>query len=392
MSGRAFSRLLALLVIAAHSIALARLVRSARQRLRDTSLATSEARPPDERVVAIVPVLNEQSRLAPCLEGLIDQPSLVSAIVVVDTGSSDRTAQLVAAYQMRDSRVRWLSAGSPPVGWNGKVWGLVQACQAFPANWYLIIDADVRPAPTLAERMLALAVRHGVTCGSVALQQRPMPDIGSWLLHPAFLTTLVYRYGVPGRLFSEPDDALVNGQAMLLHHRAVEALDDLRSLAHSNAEDVAAARRLLQLGHRVAFWDALDDSYVTMYRDGRAIWRAWPRSLPANEERAPWRNLLDAALLAGTQGAWLPLLLASRVEPSLRPAAILAFGVRLGMAWGIRRAYPRRPIWYWLSPLADPLVVVRLLMSSWDRRPTWRGRPIGKDVQHARESLGVGSL
>jgi cellulose synthase/poly-beta-1,6-N-acetylglucosamine synthase-like glycosyltransferase len=108
MSGRAFSRLLALLVIAAHSIALARLVRSARQRLRDTSLATSEARPPDERVVAIVPVLNEQSRLAACLEGLIDQPSLVSAIVVVDTGSSDRTAQLVAAYQMRDSRVRWL--------------------------------------------------------------------------------------------------------------------------------------------------------------------------------------------------------------------------------------------------------------------------------------------
>jgi hypothetical protein len=212
MSGRAFPRLLALLVIAAHSIALARLVRSARQRVRDTSLATSEARPPDERVVAIVPVLNEQSRLAACLEGLIDQPSLVSAIVVVDTGSSDRTAQLVAAYQMRDSRVRWLSAGSPPVGWNGKVWGLVQACQAFPANWYLIIDADVRPAPTLAERMLGLAVQHGVTCGSVALQQRPMPDIGSWLLHPAFLTTLVYRYGVPGRLFSEPDDALVNGK------------------------------------------------------------------------------------------------------------------------------------------------------------------------------------
>ena len=392
MSRPAFSRMLSLLVIAAHSVALARLIRSARQRLRDTSHSASDARPPNERIVAIVPVLDEQSRLAPCLEGLISQPPVVSAIVVVDTGSSDRTAQLVAAYHMRDPRVRWLPVGSPPVGWNGKVWGLVHACQTFPANWYLIIDADVRPAPTLAERMLALALQHGVTCGSVALHQRPMPDIGSWLLHPAFLTTLVYRYGVPGRLHSEPGDALANGQAMLLHRRAVEALDDLRSLAHSNAEDVAAARRLVQLGHRVAFWDALDDSSVTMYRDGRAIWHGWPRSLPAHEERPVWRNLLDMALLLGTQGAWLPLFLASWRDAALRPAALLALAVRFGMAWGIRRAYPRRPIWYWLAPLADPLVVVRLFTSSWDRRPTWRGRPIGKDVQHARESLGVDSL
>jgi len=392
MSGRALSWLLSTLLIVAHSVVLARLVRSARQRRRQTRRSGSDARPPNERIVAIVPVLDEQSRLAPCLEGLISQPPLVSAIVVVDTGSSDRTAQLVAAYQLRDPRIRWLSVGSPPVGWNGKVWGLVAACREFPANWYLIVDADVRPAPTLAERMLALALQHGVTCGSVALHQRPMPDLGSWLLHPTFLTTLVYRYGLPGRLFSEPGDVLANGQAMLLHRWAVEALDDLRALAHSNAEDVVAARRLVQLGHRVAFWDALDNSSVTMYRDGRAIWHAWPRSLPAHEERPVWRNLLDMALLLGTQGAWLPLLLASRVEPTLRSAAFLALAVRLGMAWGIRRAYPRRPIWYWLAPLADPLVVVRLFTSSWDRRPTWRGRPIGKDVQHARESLGVGSL
>jgi hypothetical protein len=45
---------------------------------------TEELPPCDERVTVIVPVLNERTRLGPCLEGLALQGSEVGEILVVD--------------------------------------------------------------------------------------------------------------------------------------------------------------------------------------------------------------------------------------------------------------------------------------------------------------------
>lgn len=373
-------RCLRSVLIIGHMLAIARLVRSAvkGQFVRRTlASATSPYR--RESVVLLIPVYNEQHRLAPCLEGAIRQPSsFVGLIVVADTGSTDRTRCVVAAYQARDPRVRWLEAGPPPPGWNGKAWGLYRACQCFDADWYLVVDADVRPAPTLAERLLHAARRLDADCASVALTQRLMPDRLSWLLHPAFLATLVYRYGIPGQVFTRSHDVLVNGQALLLSRAAVHTLDHLRAVAYARAEDVAMGRQLAQRGYRVAFLEPLDDSFVTMYRDGREVWHAWPRSLPAIDEQPKWRLGLDLLVVATTQGAWLPLLLFGFVQEhrSVRRLAFLAATLRWGMTIGLRRAYRPRRWWYWLSPLLDPLVVARLLQRTVLGTRTWRGRTI----------------
>lgn len=378
MSTRWVRLLLQTIVAFGHGLVLVRLIDSAIES-RTIRLELTQARGPErsEQVAVLIPVYNEQPRLAPCLEGAIQQPpDLVRTIVVVDTGSNDWTERVVAAYRSRDARVLWLDAGAPPNGCNGKVWGLHRACQHVDADWYLVLDADVRPDPMLAPRLLAAAQKLGAACVSVALTQTLMPDRLSWLLHPAFLATLVYRYGVPGRVTTQSSNMLVNGQTLLLRRDAVQHLDGLRAVARAVAEDIAIGRRLARSGYRVAFLEPVDRSFVTMYPDGKALWRSWPRSLPATDEQPLWHTLLDFLLLLTTQAAWLPLLLLSWRQRSFRSLAAVTTALRLGTAIGMRRAYRALRWWYWLAPLMDPLVVARLLQEALVGTPTWRGRVI----------------
>lgn len=359
-----------------------RLLFSALQRIpRDVPAASDADR--QTAMTVIIPVYNEQSRLAPCLEGVLRFSHLVQEILVVDTGSTDRTCALAQSYAVRDQRIRVVSAGDPPHGWNGKSWGIVHGIKlASPeSEWILLLDADVRPSPTLPDRLLAACEELGVRCASVALLQAPAADPLSWLLHPAMLTSLVYRVGLPGQIARSPDQVFANGQALILHRHLLAALDNGRRVAFANAEDLALARALSAMGEPIAFLDALDDSFVTMYPEGRQVWTSWPRSLHLKESRGNFAVVLDLALLTVTQGAWLPLCLISLRSPTLRLPAFLSAAVRLGILAGMERAYRWHSWWYWLSPAVDVFVVARIIQAATVQRPVWRGRTIGQGGQ-----------
>src|SRR5689334_19769261 len=144
----------------------------------------------------IVPVLNEYRRLAPCLEGLLVSGTEVSEILVVDGGSCDGTQALVQHYEQQDPRVRLLDAQPIPSGWNGKAWGLQVGLQHAASNscWILTLDADVRPSPNLAGSLLAYAQQHTSLAALSLATQQDIAGVGQGLLHPALLTTLVYRF------------------------------------------------------------------------------------------------------------------------------------------------------------------------------------------------------
>jgi dolichol-phosphate mannosyltransferase len=334
----------------------------------------------DDRVTVIVPVLDEQDRLAACLEGLIGTGSEVAEILVVDSGSTDGTARLVTAYAVRDPRVRWVPAGPAPIGWNGKSWGLQAGWEARSsgAEWVLTMDADVRLAPSLVRSLLATARRDGLGALSVAPFQLLGRDTLSWLLHPSMLATLVYRFGIPGVVMRRPASVLANGQVMLLHERVLGELGGFSSVAAANAEDVALARAVSRRGVRFGLYESEGLARVRMYRDGRAVWRGWLRSLAATDGQPAWQSVSQLALVTLAQClpplVCLAALVTSRIPPAIRRVNWALFAVRLGVLAGMRRAYPRRRWWYWLSPLSDPVVSIGLWGHAWRRRRTWRGR------------------
>jgi dolichol-phosphate mannosyltransferase len=48
--------------------------------------------------------------------------------------------------------------------------------------------------------------------------------------------------------------------------------------------------------------------------------------------------------------------------------------LRIGVLFGLARAYPKKPWTYWLSPLCDLPVTLRIIQFALRRRHTWRGR------------------
>lgn len=337
--------------------------------------------PERERVSVLVPVLDEVDRLAPCLDGLIAQGDEVAEILVIDGGSTDGTPCLVREYEACDRRVRLVEAGPLPEQRNGKAHGLqVGLEQSAPAStWVLTIDADVRPDPAIARSLLAHAGREGVPALSAATLQR-LSGAAEGVLHPAMLATLVYRFGIPGHATDRVDRVQANGQCFLVRRCLLDEAGGFAAVADSICEDVTLARALVTAGHCVGFYETDDLVRVEMYAGWRDAWSNWTRSLPMRDRfsgRATGVGLAEVALVQA-----LPLWLAPLLGRALgrrHPATALNFALvctRLGVLAGMGRAYERRPWTYWLSPVCDLPVALRLVAMARRRRHVWRGRAV----------------
>jgi dolichol-phosphate mannosyltransferase len=341
--------------------------------------AESGAALDQERVCVIVPVLNERDRLAPCLEGLLQQGSEVAEILVVDGGSQDGTQQIVQSFAERDTRVRLLESGPIPSCWNGKTWGLEvgwRACDP-SANWLLTIDADVRPAAGLVRALLARALRDQLSVLSIATRQE-LVSAGLSFIHPALLATLVYRFGIPGKVALRVQEVQANGQCFLVQCRALHACGGFAVAAHSLCEDVTLARALVATGYPVGFFETDDLVSVQMYTSAGEAWRNWTRSLPMRDRFSGIYALLGWLEIVLVQALPLPLFLVLLALGRRSQPLTLLNGwlvvVRIGVLCGMARAYRRRGVPYWFSPLCDLPVAAQLARKALQRRHVWRGR------------------
>jgi dolichol-phosphate mannosyltransferase len=351
--------------------------------------ATSAPHP--ERVSVIVPVLNETARIKTCLECLIAQSETVAEILMVDGGSTDGTQSVVEGYQSSDRRVRLIDASPVPGDWTGKAWGLYVGLKKLDARsqWVLCIDADVCCSPVLVLSLLAHAERTGVSTFSVATRQH----LSGWadaLLHPSLLTTLVYRFGIPGKATRNPHQVQANGQCFFSRRETLSQTDAFLAAQRSLCEDITIVRRLAECGEAIGFYESDGLAWVRMYEDWHATWCNWPRSLPTRDQYFSWREATGLLEILLIQSLPLPLLVISYAAgaPGWLFALNLTLGLtRLGTLVGIARAYERKPWTYWFSPLLDLPVAVRLIASTFKRRQVWRGRLYVRRTSGTFESL-----
>ncbi len=330
-------------------------------------------------VTVLVPVLNEAARLPECLAGVTAQGAEVAEILVVDGGSTDGTQEIVASCAAQDERVRLIDATPVPIDVNGKAHGLQAGLDASSprTDWLLTLDADVRPDPMLARSLLGHAAQEGIGLLSVATLQC-VSGAAEGMLHPAMLATLVYRFGIPGYATAEVDRVQANGQCFLVKRDVLMSVGGFTSVLGSACEDVTLARAVAANGCRVGFYEADDLVSVAMYEGWRDAWENWSRSLPVRDWFTGRSNMVGLAEVTLVQAA--PLYLAPGFHFMLgrrHPATTLNLAllcVRAGVLAGMARAYERRPLTYWLSPLADLPVALRIWQMSRRRRHRWRGR------------------
>ncbi len=331
-------------------------------------------------VTVLLPVLNEERRLGPCLDGLAAQGASLKHILIIDGGSTDGTRALVQRRAAVDPRIQLVDASPVPPGVNGKAHNLETGFRALSdgTDWVLTIDADVRPQPGLIDALLHHAREEGVNALSVATQQE-LSGAGEGLVHPSMLATLVYRFGIPGHATKDPAQIQANGQCALYRRDVLDRVGGFSRVLHDVSEDVTLARIIALGGTPVGFYESDDLVRVEMYAGWRDAWDNWTRSLPMRDrftDRSSAIGLVEATLAQGLPSLLGPIALLSGQRGPLMLLNIGLFLARIGVLAGTARAYRTRPWTYWFSPLADPFVIARIWMM-WARRVhTWRGRTL----------------
>ncbi|MGH9816121.1 MAG: glycosyltransferase [Candidatus Acidiferrales bacterium] len=124
-----------------------------------------ETPPLDDAECPTVSVLfsarDEEEKLPQALATLLALDYPRYEVVAVNDRSSDATGRILGEAAARDPRLKVVDVTELPAGWLGKPHGLQRAYEASGGEWLVFTDADVRFAPGLLRRSLALAKARG---------------------------------------------------------------------------------------------------------------------------------------------------------------------------------------------------------------------------------------
>ena len=369
--------------VVATAILLSRLLRGAKRR----SPLLPQLANPDliGKVSVVVPTLNEAERITPCLAGLTLQTYELREIIVVDSNSQDGTQDLVKAVGKQDPRFRLITDDPLPPGWVGRPWALHTGYlhTSRHSEWFLGIDADTQPQLGLIPSLVMTAEAEGYDMVSLA-PQFMLQYKGEWFLQPALLMTLLYRFDSAGVDAVSSSRVMANGQCFLCRRSVLAKLDGYTTAADSFCDDVTLARNIAAAGYKVGFFDGSKVIKVKMYEGAKETWNEWGRSLDLKDAASNAQVWGDVLFLFFVQALPLPMLflslylLSSGIDYPVVIALLSTNAFLLIMRWGmsiaIASSYSGSSFFFWLSPFADPLAVLRIFLSSLKKPTKWRGR------------------
>jgi dolichol-phosphate mannosyltransferase len=384
----AISLLLLLIQLPATAILLSRLVKGPS---RLPPIAPKNPTPEFLGAVSVViPTLNEALRISPLLDAVSRQSYEVREIIVVDSKSGDGTPDLVKAAQQKDPRFRLMTDDPLPTGWVGRPWalhyGFLQTSEG--SEWFLGMDADTQPSPGLVAGLVKTAEAQGYDLVSLS-PQFILKYPGECLLQPALLMTLLYRFDPAGVNTDQPERVMANGQCFLCRRSVLAAVGGYTSASGSFCDDVTLARNIAASGFKVGFLDGAKVLKVRMYEGAMETWKQWGRSLDLKDASSRAQIWGDLWLLSAVQGLPLIVVLSylcvSRTVPLSPSPPLVLLGlnlfllvIRFAMLLAIAPSYDRTQAnggWlFWLSPLADPVAVLRIFLSAFRTPTEWRGR------------------
>ncbi|HVP52162.1 MAG TPA: glycosyltransferase family 2 protein [Terriglobales bacterium] len=325
-------------------------------------------------VSVVVPARNEEASLGACLESLAGQQGVPFEIIVVDDGSTDRTAAIACSFP----GVKVLEAGPLPEGWSGKSNAVYSGAQQTRGQWLLFTDADTVHLPGSLARALDEAKRHG----AAMLSYSPAQEVHGFIqraVMPVIFAELASTYRP--REVDDPDSpaAAANGQYLLITRQAYYAVGGHAAIAKCLLEDVELARAVKHSGCVIRFRFGGDAVRTRMYRSCAQLVEGWTKNLALlfkTPTRLALRRLLEFVAIVGSLA-----LVAREFSQSDSRLALLAGTaavlINLNFFRRIRKAHAggvSSALAVFGLPIFSYLLLRSELYYKWRRSVTWKGR------------------
>ncbi len=358
------------------------------------------AAPPPARgepvsVAVLIPARNEAANIGDALRCVLASGDVQLEVIVLDDGSTDDTAEIVASIAEHDDRVRLVAPVTLPAGWNGKqhaCWRLAEASATGPnpASLLLFLDADVRLAPAAIARMAAFQQRGGAALVSGFPR---LVTVGwlEWMLLPMIHFVLL-GFLPMGRMreTTDPSVAAGCGQFMLASRDAYVASGGHAAIRATMHDGLLLPRAFRRAGFRTDIADITGLASVRMYDSAAKVWQGLAKN--ATEGIAAPTRIVPLTLLL-LIGQVLPVVAATCCVALMTSVAIMGavYDFPTLMAWlyggvalavvcsflprllAVRRF--RQPL---RSALLHPLGMLLLLCVQWYALARQGlGRPVG---------------
>lgn len=342
-------------------------------------LRTPRGTPPAGSLVSIlIPARDEAAHIATCITAALAQRGVAVEVLVMDDGSRDETASIVADLAARDRRLRLLRAPPLPPGWTGKIHACACLAEAARGTHLLFIDADVHLAPDAAPAMAGHAARSGAAMVTGVPRQR-IGSVGEAMTVPMINLMLVGYLPGGGRAATRhPALAAACGQLLLAESCAYRAAGGHAALGGVLHDALALARRFRRQGLATEVVHAAPLATCRMYRGFAEAWHgflknaregmATPLGLPV------WTVLLGGAHLL--PWALLP------AAPALATIG-LGFGIRLLVTQRVREPWWTVPFYPAAVLVALAIQWTALIRAMLGRPARWKGRDYASVVPRA---------
>ena len=302
-------------------------------------------------ISVLIPARNEEQNIAAAIESVLASTDVDLELVVLDDGSTDRTAEIIRSFAARDSRVRY-ARGAPLVdGWAGKAHaahGL--SCLARHAV-FCFLDADVRIAATALARMHAFMEQSGSALVSGFPQEETVTVLEWLLLSLIHFLLLAYLPLAGMRAFPKaPGFGAGCGQFLMMRRDAYQSTGGYASVRSTMHDGIVLAKLFRQRGFSTDIADLTNLARCRMYTSAASTWNGLARNAteglaaPARilpftfvllcGQVLPW-GLLAAALTRPQHLADLSGMLVIALAASLLPRALCMLRFRQRIAGAV---------------------------------------------------------
>ncbi len=303
-------------------------------------------------ITVVIPARNEAVVIAETLRALRMQTGETGQlrVILVDDCSDDGTAEIARSVEGLDLEV--VTGKVLPTGWAGKLWALDQGVRLVHTRYTLLLDADIRLAPSCLSLLRRLAEEHQRPFVSV-MATLPMNNFWEKLLTPAFIYFFKLLY--PFTLANGPQRRFASaaGGCILLRTSLFAQIGGLVSIRSALIDDCALAARVKKSGFRT--WTG-QSHYVQSGRGYNGLDEIW--NMVA---RSAYTQLLYSPILLALTSLgliiifWGPLLGLLAPLPATRWAALVAWLVMALTYLPTLNFYGRSRWWCLLLPLVGAL-------------------------------------
>lgn len=311
-------------------------------------------------IAVVIPARDEAEAVGRAVAPLAAQLGPGDELVVVDDHSTDGTAEAASS-----SGARVVSAPALPAGWLGKPHACWHGARHTRAATLLFVDADVRPAADLLDRVAAALDEHPADVVSVQpwhATDRPGEQV-SILCNVAALMGAGAFTALGSRVSTSLAFGPVIAVDRVVYDRAGGHADPATRRMHT--EDIGLARAV----GRSQLYTGRPDIRFRMYPSGlREAMRGWTRSIATGARFTPWwASLLVLAWVWSLAGGWL----AAPIVYPLSAVQVWVLGRRAGSL------HPVTAVLYPIAVLGFVLVFLGSLVTLLtNRQITWKDRQV----------------